>query len=68
MADTASRMETATLKRLSSEAERLTENLVINRQMDDKDVHWHRGYVAALRDHALWFQKELPKIINEVRP
>lgn len=41
------------------------EHLVVNRQMGQDDVNWHRGYIAAHREFAIYIEKDLTKKINE---
>lgn len=42
------------LKHIGDTVEEKGEHLVINRQMPNDDVHWHRGYIAAHRDMAVY--------------
>lgn len=65
MSDYATRLEEALLKHIGDTVEEKGEHLVINRQMANDDVHWHRGYIAAYRDLAVFITKELKKKINE---
>lgn len=65
MADYASRMEELIQKHIGETVERLGEQLVLNRQMEDKDVHWHRGHIAAYRDLSVFIEKDLRKKLNE---
>lgn len=65
MADFATRFEEILMKRIGDTVEQYGENLVINRTMPDNDVHWHRGYIAAYRDLAVFISKELKKQLNE---
>lgn len=65
MADFATRMEAEIHKHIDETADRMGENLVINRQMPNDDVHWHRGYIACLRDMDVFIKKELKKKLNE---
>lgn len=63
--DYASRQEDAILKHIEEVVEKKGEDLVINRQMPNDDVHWHRGYIAAHRDMAVYITKELRRKLNE---
>lgn len=65
MSDYATRQEGAILKHIGDVVEEKGEHLVINRQMANDDVHWHRGYIAAHRDLAVFITKELRKKMNE---
>ena len=65
MADFATRFEEILMKHIGNTVEQKGEHLVINRQMSDNDVHWHRGYIAAYRDLAVFISKELKKQLNE---
>lgn len=65
MSDFATRQEEALLKHIADVIEEKIEHLVINRQMEDKEVHHHRGYIAAHKDLAVFITKELRKKIQE---
>lgn len=65
MATYIAKYEETLLTHISENVERRCEQLVINRQMPDNDVHWHRGYIAALRDLSVYIGNELPKKMNE---
>lgn len=65
MSDFITRYEEKLLKHLSDVAEERAEQMCINRQMPDNDVHWHRGYIAACRDNAIYITKHLSKETNE---
>lgn len=65
MADYATMQEEAILNYIANVIEEKGEQLVINRQMANDDVHWHRGYIAAYRNLAIFITKDLRKKLNE---
>lgn len=65
MADYASRLEGEILSYIDESTKRKGEHLVSNRQMDDKDVHWHRGFIAGQIDVGLYMKNELKKKLDK---
>ncbi len=52
-------------KYIDSAIETKVSRLVNNSDMADNQTHWHRGYIAALRDFFTFYNKDLPKTLNE---
>lgn len=65
MSDFFTRQEETLLKHINDTIEEKVEHMVINRQMPNDDVHWHRGYIAAHKDLAVYTTKTLRKKMNE---
>ncbi len=65
MSDYFSKQQDIILTHINETSEDKVSHLVGNRQMEDRDVHWHRGYIAAHQDLAVFIAKELPKKLNE---
>lgn len=65
MSDFIQRLIDKLLKHIQDTVEEKGEHMCINRQMPDSDVHWHRGYIAALRDLAIFIRNILKETNNE---
>lgn len=67
MSDYYSKQQDLLLKHLDDLMASKVDHLVANRQMEDREVHQHRGYIAALKELGNFITKELPKLINEAK-
>lgn len=63
--DYATRFQDALIKHIDNRVKEKGEHLVINRQMTNDDVHWHRGYIAAHLELGIYVEKDLTKKMNE---
>ncbi len=67
MSDYYSKQQDLILKHIDDTITDKVDHLVANRQMEDREVHQHRGYISALKELGLFITKELPKLINEAK-
>ena len=65
MATYDSRKDELVNKHLNAVIEQRIDRLVNNPTMLDNETNLHRGYIAALRDFAVFYNGELNKKLNE---
>ena len=65
MSDYYSKQQDLLLKHLDEMMAQKVEHLVVNRQMEDREVHHYRGYLLALKELGRFISNDLQKLINE---